>query len=147
MNGHWTEDDFIARLYGVGRTDHHLDDCPECRARQAAFQARREAVTRVPDEVEDRRLGEQRRAIYARLGHDERPAWRKTVPALAAAGVLVAGFLLVRPAAAPGVRATHREVAVMDNPAADAQFFQEVAALDQAPEPQAAVIASALFEQ
>ena len=25
MNRHWTEDDFIARIYGIGRPDAHLE--------------------------------------------------------------------------------------------------------------------------
>ena len=91
-------------------------------------------------------MREQRLAVFARLGLDARPAWLKSEPGLAAAAVLVAGILLVRPSGAPVVLGA-RHIAVVENPSADAQFFQDIAALDDSPEPQAAIVASGLFQQ
>jgi hypothetical protein len=59
--------------------------------------------------------------------------------------MLAGGVFLLR----PGMEhATPRPtVAVMDNAAADAQFFDDVAALEQSPEPQAAQTVRGLFEE
>ena len=67
MNGgHWSDEDFIDHVYGVGPYDGHLDVCGECRARARLTSARRESVTR-PPEVSHEFLAEQRRRIHLRL--------------------------------------------------------------------------------
>jgi predicted anti-sigma-YlaC factor YlaD len=142
MNGHWTEDDFIARLYGVGQPDAHLDECGSCRAEWKQFQARREAAraaeeTEIPAGV----LMAQRREIHRRMEREPRPIVKRVVSVLAAAGMLAMGLLLVRPSnvltAPPAI----------ENAASDAQFFQEVAAIAQSSEPRAAKPIESLFEE
>ena len=44
MNRHWTEDDFIAKVYGLGPEDGHLEGCAACRASWVRFEARRAFV-------------------------------------------------------------------------------------------------------
>jgi predicted anti-sigma-YlaC factor YlaD len=146
MTGHWTEDDFIARLYGVGQPDAHLDECGACREAWKGFQARREFVrageeAEIPAEV----LMAQRRAIHRRMDREPRPAVKRVVPILAAAGMLAMGLLLVRSAAVSPRPQDH--VTVVESPASDEKFFQEVAAIAQSVEPRAAKPIEALFEE
>ena len=50
MNGgHWTDQDLINHVYGVGPEDEHLQACSECRARWMAISERRTLVLEAPE--------------------------------------------------------------------------------------------------
>jgi hypothetical protein len=97
MNGrHWTTDELIGHVYGVGPEDRHLETCEECSARAADFAARRQALA-TPPQIDPLFLAAQRRSLYARIrpkGYERRPV---LAPLLAGAMALALGFVLLRP--------------------------------------------------
>ena len=89
MNRHWTEADFVDRLYEVGRDDNHLDECVECRTKWEQWSARRRDSLAVPD-VPAAFLSEQRRRIEARIDQPSGwPLYMKWSPAVAVAALVL----------------------------------------------------------
>ena len=132
---HWTDDDFLNRVYQVGGGDEvHLAGCADCTARLKLFESRRTRSAALPDPSPEY-LASQRRAIHRRLG--ESPARRlHWVPAFAAMLMLVIGFMLFRPGQPPQTQP----------PITDDSVFAEVYSLEQSSEPAAAQPIQALFE-
>jgi hypothetical protein len=133
---HWTDDDLLNRLYGVGGGDEaHLSACADCTARLRLFEARRSQSAAVPEPSHEF-LAAQRRAIHRRLG--ESPARRlHWAPAFAAMLMLIIGFMLFRPGQTPQLQ----------QPITDDSVFAEVYSLEQSSEPAAAQPIQALFEE
>ncbi len=74
---HWTDEQLVDHLYGLGPADGHLDQCELCTNRLSSMQARRQQVS--PEEtVSDDFLAAQRRAIYARMSKPHH--WWSDVP-------------------------------------------------------------------
>ena len=67
MNRHLSDDELLDRLYGLTGNDSHLESCPECASRSAAFEGRRRELAQ-PVPISTQFLAAQRRAIYSRLG-------------------------------------------------------------------------------
>ncbi len=70
QSGHWTDDELLATIYGIGPSANHLDGCPECRSRLASMQVSRQSIdgnAPVSSGVDAAFLAAQRRAIYARI--------------------------------------------------------------------------------
>lgn len=136
--GHWSDEDFINHVYGIGPEEGHLAVCGECRARADAIRARRAFVTREP-EVPLEFLAEQRRRIHRRL-EVERGAMNRFVPALGAVLLLLAGLFFLyqspRPQPVPAPVS-----------ASDSQLFSDIYALEQTSEPHVAKPMRALFEE
>ena len=44
LSGHWTDDQLIAHLYGVGPDDGHLHDCRDCQSRLSVIEGRQKAL-------------------------------------------------------------------------------------------------------
>lgn len=137
MNGgHWTDQDFINNIYGIGPADGHLDKCADCHNRWTAMLERREAIVKEP-EVSHEVLAAQRRNIYRRLGREPRQSMR-AVPAFAAVAVLLAGFFFVyQTPKHPGPTAA----------ISDTQLFADIYALEQNSEPSVAQPMRSLFEE
>jgi len=136
MAKHWSDDELIARLYGVGRQDGHLDGCAECADRWKALAAARARVVQPPALPEGFVAG-QRRAIYRRL--ESREPSRALLPyasAMATAALIFLAVLLYRPAPAP-----HPALV-----SSDAELYSEVYSMVQSSEPKAAEPIHALFE-
>lgn len=138
---HWSDDQFIDRLYGVGPADpeleSHLPSCAICSERWREIAEARRGMLAAQD-VPHEFLAAQRRAIYRRLGSSPRGfSW----PRWAAAGVTA----LMLTVAVLSFRSDHRKVAVDEN--SDAQFFSEMYSLEQRSEPRAAQPIHALFEE
>jgi hypothetical protein len=145
VSGHWTDEQLIEHLYGIGAEDLnlHLHACADCQARLSSTQARRQAVdmNSSDQDVSFEFLAAQRRRIYARLT-EPRHFWsdgRLGRWASAAATILVlgGGFLIYE---------DHRQQ-VMDNKVSDAQLAQEVSSMAQESEPQPTAPLQALFEE
>lgn len=133
---HWTEDQFIGRLYGLaGGDDAHLDACPQCRGRWQTLAAHRASITAAP-EIPAGLLAAQRRAIYRRLENKPAPVLR-WVPVAGAMLVLVIGLVMFRPG--------RQTIAPLSAPGDDA-VFAEVYSLEQNVAPLAAKPIEALFE-
>lgn len=103
LSGHWTDDELIQHLYGVGRSDGHVDGCRDCQARLSVAEMQRRALeadlSASGHEVASYDfLMAQRRRIYAKLSQ---PASRwsgisvgRLAPAAAALLVLAGGVVV-----------------------------------------------------
>lgn len=134
---HWTEQQQIAHLYGVGPEDGHLAGCPECRERAGVLAAVRAGQRE--EHVSDALLAEQRRRIWRRVEQPRRN-WRWQVVSGLATAALAVAFWVVR----PDVPSEPEPVMAVTVPT-DAEFFAEVSALAEAAEPQAGSPVRGLF--
>jgi anti-sigma factor RsiW len=133
---HWTEDQYIGRLYGLGGGDEaHLETCPRCRHRWQELAAHRKRITSDPEIPADL-LAAQRRSIYRRLDRQPAPLL-KWVPVAGAMLALVVGLVMFRPGSQPA--------APLSAPG-DEAVFAEVYSLEQNAAPLAAKPIEALFE-
>lgn len=143
MKPHWTEEQLIAHLYGVGPDDRHPDDCAECQARLSRMRAQRQAIesdsssTNVSFDL----LAEQRRRIYAAIAQ---PARRWSQTGIRRWGSAVAGLVIL--ASGLLIFENSRKSAVPDS-ISDAQLAQEVSRIAEDPEPPATAPLQALFEE
>ena len=115
---HWTDDQLIDRLYGVGPVDGHLETCADCQARFASIETRRRQLPG-DESVSDSFLAAQRRAIYSRLDQPRR--WWQAWPM----GRFAASAVMIVVLAGTGVlyESHRREIA---ESRADAQLAQDV---------------------
>lgn len=133
---HWSDDELIGRLYGLGPADRHLEECQACRERWQQLCAVRERVVRAP-QVSEQFLAGQRQAIYDRLERVGVSSWRLSfAPALGMLAVIVVALLLSRPAPGPQPSLA----------SSDAQFFTDVYSVVQSTEPYAVAPIHGLFE-
>ena len=95
---HWSDEDLLARLYGIGPQDGHLDTCESCRGRWEKLQLRRERLLAMESQVPQDFLAAQRRSIYERL--EQKPRWfhLELVPSLAALLLALVILSMFRPA-------------------------------------------------
>lgn len=139
---HWTDDELIDHVYGIGPQNGHLNVCNECRNRLAAMEARRAMSVTAGTEISHDFLAAQRRSIYARIAEPVR--WwrnfhvRRWASALATGSLLAAGLLYYED--------TQRQTQVQDK-LSDAQLAQDVSNMAQDPEPSPTAPLQALFEQ
>lgn len=138
--GHWTDDQLIAYLYGVGPDDHHLSNCQECQSRLSQFQERQQELR--SEDVDLELLAAQRRRIYARLtAHAHWSArWqaRRWASVAAMAVVLGGGALFYE---------EHEQQHLVKSRLSDAQLAQEVSFLAQNSEDVPAGPLEALFDE
>jgi len=136
-NRHWTEDDLLNHLYGVGPDNGHMDFCAECRARLERLQQRRRSMQAEPEfTVEE--MAAQRRRIYGRLDdplHRPLAGW---LPAIATATVLLVAVVLSRPAP---------EAETKLAAGGDSQFYMEIYQSMGRVEPRAAAPIHGLFDE
>jgi hypothetical protein len=140
---HWTEEELIAHLYGIGPEDGHISNCAECAHRLQTMQSGRiecDSVYPEADQVSFEFLAAQRRKIYQRMAEPLGREWRRRfAPALAASLVLVGGLFLYeeqRPAQSPAVVK-----------ASDTQLVEDVGRVAMNPEPPPVAPLRALFEE
>jgi anti-sigma factor RsiW len=152
LSGHWTDEQIIDYLYGIGPEDNHLAICQECHARMAAMQTRRQALEEMRGDTGDVSfsfLAAQRRKIYSRL---EQPVpWWSSRRALrwasgAAALVVVGGGLSILEQQ-HSVEFRHASLPTASLRDSDAQLAEEVSSLATSPEPFATAPLKALFAE
>lgn len=133
---HWSDDELIARLYGAGPEDGHLEECIECARRWQNLLTARERFLAEPD-VHPAFFEAQRARFRARLERPQAPgSWRLTAaPVAATAAMLILALLLSRPAPAPQPNMA----------STDPHVFAEVYSLVES-EPEAVTPIYALFE-
>jgi predicted anti-sigma-YlaC factor YlaD len=146
MNRHLSQDDLLQQLYGVGCEDLHLRACTECAARLAAMQRAR-AAERIAAEARWQApvslFAAQRRAIYRRL--DAAAASHvRWAPALAGAGLLAVGLLLVPHAPVQAPRTP--DAAVTVELTSDEKMVSDLYSMEQSFEPSADAPIHALFD-
>ncbi len=139
-SGHWTDDELIAHLYGVGPDDHHLSNCRECRSRLSGFERRQQELR--SGDVSAELLASQRRRIYARL---TAPApwsarWQaRRWASVAAIAIVLGGSALFYE--------EHRQQQAANSVLSDAQLAQDVSLLSQNSEAQPTGPLQALFDE
>jgi hypothetical protein len=137
QSAHWTDEQIMNHLYGVGPAGGHLSQCDSCSSRLTAMQSRRQGFS-IEDSVSDQFLAAQRRAIYARLSKTHH--WWQDVPVRRwAAGVAM--FTVVAGSAA--LYQDHRQEIAESR--ADAQLAQDVSQMSYESEPQATAPLQGLF--
>ncbi len=136
-SAHWTDEQLIDHLYGVGPADGHVKQCQQCHSRLSLMESRRQQFS--PEEtVSDQFLAAQRRAIYARLSEPHR--WWREIPVRRwAAG---AAFVAVLSGSLTFYEVRQREVA---DARIDAQLAQDVSQMSFESEPQATAPLHGLF--
>jgi hypothetical protein len=134
---HWTDEQLVARLYGLGPEDGHLDVCEPCAQRWETFRRRHESIRPAEMEAPEEYLAAQRRAIFARLGEKRRRFPRVLVPVLAS--ILLAGIIVV-------YRASLAPPPTVDK-VSDSQLFEDVFRRVSDTEPNAVVPIRSLFEE
>lgn len=143
LSGHWTDDQIVDHIYGIGPADGHIDNCRECAGRFLAFQQHRfsvESVAPPQEALSDDFIAAQRRAVYARIS-EPRTLWsllpfRRLASAAATVIVLTGAFMFYQDREA-------REVARAQ--VSDAQLAQEVSQMAVDGEPQSTAPLKALF--
>jgi hypothetical protein len=138
---HWTEDELLAHLYGVGPEDGHLGNCAECRLRIEQMRLARESVDAQYNAHEDLNfefLAAQRRRIYNRILQPTSSLVRRLAPALAASLVLVGGLLFME---------TQRQEQNSNGAkVSDTDLVEDVGRMAMHPEPAPTAPLQALFE-
>ena len=134
---HWSDEELVARLYGVGPEGDHLEVCDTCARRWEAIRSRYESLRPSGIEVSGKFLAAQRRAIHARLREKRHSFPRMLVPVLVT--LLLATVLMVyRPAPEPPP-AKER--------ISDSQLFDDVFRMVSDPAPSAVEPIRSLFEE
>jgi hypothetical protein len=159
MAKHWTETDFLNRVYAVGPEDGHLRECEQCRMRWQAWEAARERELRhcAEQEVPADLLARQREAILERVARQQHRGWIAALlpprwnPALGlAAMALIAVLVWQSPIATRST--TDERLAETQTPAvamqtADAQLMAEIYNTAYETEPVAIAPVRELFEE
>jgi hypothetical protein len=139
---HWTEEELVAHLYGIGPEDGHISKCAECSERLQTMQSARsqcESLYNDADQVSFDFLAAQRRRIYERISQPRgRERMRRFAPALAASLVLAGGLFLYDQ--------QHDQSAVLVKPS-DNQLVEDVGRVAMNPEPAPVAPLRALFEE
>ena len=137
QSAHWTDEQLIDHIYGIGPTDGHLDQCAECASRLSAMETHRQQVS-LDEPVTDHFLAAQRRTIYARLSQPHR--WWQALQFRHWASVAAMFAVL---AGSGAVYENHRRELAESR--ADAQLAQDVSQMSLESEPQAMAPLKGLF--
>lgn len=146
MNRHLSQDELIARLYGLDENKEHLELCSECATRYREFEAKLHTSASHQIDVPVELLAAQRRSILARL--DQASVARTWIPA-AAVAALVMALLLSGPRESTAPVVSKQMVAKQSSASTetDLQLFTDIYAMEQSVEPRAAAPIRALFEE
>ena len=146
-SGHWTDEQLIAHIYGVGAIaggdEQHLAECRECSQRVSGMLTHRQQLETETnwEDVDPAKLAEQRRSIYARLSAPSRWWQRRSLLRWASTGtaalVLSGGLMVYQERIL-----SHSQ----DSNISDAQLAQEVSSLALESESHPAAPLKGLFE-
>jgi len=145
LSGHWTDEQLIEHLYGVGPDPRHLKECSECRGRLSGMLAARRAVeaeAAAERQVTLDLLAAQRRSIYGRIARSQGWPSSLNVRRWAAIGAMLA---LLGGGAALYQQA--RQQQPLQNKMTDAQLVQEVSQIASDSEPRPTAPLQALFDE
>jgi hypothetical protein len=139
-SGHWTDDQLIAHLYGVGPDDQHLPGCQLCQSRLSGLKKRQQELR--SEDVSSELLASQRRRIYARLTApvhwSARWQVRRWASVAAVAAVLGGSALFYE---------EHEQQQAAARSLSDAQLAQDVSLLSQNSEAEPTGPLEALFDE
>ncbi len=134
---HWSDDDLVARLYGVKPEDAHLWKCDSCIRRWESVRSRYVNLRPAAVEVPESFLSAQRRAIEARLGKKHTSVRLALVPVMAAL-ILAVGFVAIRPVP---------QQKPVPQAASDTKLFEDIFAQASSTEPGPVSPIRSLFEE
>ncbi len=138
MREHYSDEELIDRLYGIGREDSHIEECEWCRERWLQLQERRRTVLEQPTEMPVELLAAQRTKIRERLEGRPVDGWHfHFVPLAAALSVIVLGLMLSKPAPPPPPTLASN----------DSGLYTEIYSMVESSEPLVAQPIDALFEE
>src|SRR4051812_536649 len=147
LSGHWTDDELIQHLYGVGPGDGHVDECRERQARLSAAEIQRRGLETGPnapgpEEGSYDFVMAQRGRIFFKLSQPAK-LWAgisvsRWAPATAALLVLAGGVVVY------DQRSRHVTV---NRHVSDAQLAQDVSCMATDSEPSSTAPLRALFEE
>lgn len=141
---HWSDEQLIDSLYGVGPEGEHLRRCDVCNARQTFLLNNRQAVeASLPnaENVEGQFLAAQRRAICEKLDRGQN---RMLLPGLRRWAPVSLALLLLAGGAA--VYQEHHVAQLARTQPSDSQLALEVSAMSQEWQDQPAAPLQGLFE-
>ncbi len=145
LSGHWTDEQLIQHLYGIGPEGNHIEECRDCRDRLSAMLAARqlvEAGASPSEQVPFDLLAAQRRGIYSRIARisSQRVGLqlRRWAAAAATVFLLGGGVLLWE---------QNQTRQVVQNRESDAQLAQEVSRMAQDSEPSPTAPLQGLFDE
>ncbi len=137
---HWTDEQLLAHLYGVGPEDGHPNDCSACGQRITEMLANRQSIEALRGTHEDvtfELLARQRRAIYAGLGRKRSVfAMGRWASALAMVAFVAGAIIVIE----ERQQADNRQIS-------DAQLVEEVSQMAQDPTPTAVAPIEGLFQE
>lgn len=140
-NTHWSDDDLLDRLYGVGREDDHLNTCRDCRQRWIELQESRRSSLQSP-ELPVEWMAEQRQAIWNRIEGKAVNWWRQPLAPAAMALMLAMSVWLQLPSPSPQPSVAQSKQTVSDN-----ALFEEVFQTVEQTQPDSLAPVQALFEE
>lgn len=122
---HWSDEEILADLYGVGPMAGSLDECADCLRRRQSMRRRQEELRAAAAEPSETFFAAQRQAVMARVAYRPRFSSWQLVPGLAAVVLLVLAIFFNRPL--PTVRPAPE--------ASDAQLLEDVFSIVARSEP------------
>jgi predicted anti-sigma-YlaC factor YlaD len=145
LSGHWTDEQLIEHLYGIGPEDEHLESCIYCRDRLSSLMAARranESEAPAADQIPFDLLAAQRRTVYARIEREQHGNFALRMRRWAAAGAMVAllggGTFLYQ---------QRQRTQEAQSKVTDAQLAQEVSQMAQDSEPASTAPLQGLFDE
>lgn len=144
---HWSDEDLLARLYGMDAAPNlspaHFEECPDCAARWSRLSGARAGVLAASSSAScsDERLRAQRLAVWNRIEQPAHSRILRALPAAAACLVVVLAVALNGPAPQPA----HPQIA--STAVSDEQLFAEIATVVNADAPRAVEPIRGLFNE
>ncbi len=135
-DGHWSDEDFVGRLYGVGPANDHLEACEPCRRQWERYLERRQTLRIAELEIAPAFLAAQRTAVLSRLPKEPRLLRFGLLPSFAALLLALVILTLFRPA--PGSRSVPAPP--------DTELYEDVFSLVSSTSPSAVEPLESLFE-
>ena len=135
-NRHWTDEDFVDRLYGVGPANDHLEACEPCRRQWERYLRRRQSLRAATPEIAPDLLAAQRNAVLVRLQDRPHPFRFGLLPSFAALLLVMVILTVFRPAPQPR--------SVLAPP--DTELYEDVFSLVSSTSPSAVEPLESLFE-
>ena len=94
---HWSDEEILADLYGVGPVAGSRDECADCQRRRQSMRRRQEELRAAAPEPSETFFAAQRQAVMARGTYHPRFSSLQLVPGLAAVVLLLLAIFFNRP--------------------------------------------------